>query len=107
MKWKVTYYNEVVANSIGKLPKKVVGKYLRLVIEEFGPNLGMPHTKAMKDGLFELRIISGEQSARAFYCTLVNREIVILHTIVKKTQKTPKQALEVARNRLKEIKNEQ
>ena len=65
----------------------------------------MPHTKAMKDGLFELRVISGEKSARAFYCTLVNKEIVILHIIIKKSQKTPKKELDIARERLKEIRN--
>ena len=73
-------------------------------MEMFGPELGMPHTKAMGDGLFELRIKSPEGIARAFYCTIVGRRIVFLHHIVKKTDKTPPRELEVARNRLKDLK---
>ena len=44
--------------------------------------------------------------ARVFYCTLVGKRIVMLHSFVKKSQRTPKQELEVAQSRLKEIKNE-
>jgi len=50
----------------------------------------MPHTKAIEAGLFELRIKGKEGIARAFYCTKVEKRIVVLHVFVKKTQKTPK-----------------
>ncbi len=70
---------------------------------EFGPNLGMPHTRAMSGGLLELRVKSKEGIARVFYCTVVNNRIVILHVITKKSQKTPKKELETARKRLKEV----
>ena len=43
---------------------------------EFGPDLGMPHTRAMSMGLFELRLKSREGLGRVFYCTLVGRKIV-------------------------------
>ena len=71
-----------------------------------GPNLGEPHTKSMRGGLFELRLQGAEGIARVFYCTLVGKRIVMLHSFVKKSQRTPKQELEVAQSRLKEIKNE-
>jgi phage-related protein len=71
-----------------------------------GPNLGEPHTKAMGGGLFELRLKGVEGIARVFYCTLMGKRIVMLHSFVKKSQRTPKQELEVAQSRLKEIKNE-
>ena len=38
-------------------------------MEIYGPDIGMPHTKAMGDGLFELRLKAGEGIARVFYCT--------------------------------------
>jgi phage-related protein len=41
-----------------------------------------------------------------FYCTLIGKRIVMLHSFVKKTQHTPKRELEVAQSRMKEIKNE-
>ena len=59
----------------------------------------------MGDGLFELRLKAAEGIARVFYCTLVGRRIVILHQFVKKTEKTPPRELEVARRRLKEVKD--
>ena len=41
---------------------------------------------------------------RAFYCYCSGQVITILHAFVKKTQKTPKQELAKARQRLKEVK---
>ena len=73
-------------------------------MEVYGPNLAMPHTRAMGDGLFELRIKAAEGIARIFYCTLVGQRIIFLHAFVKKTQKTPRGAIEIARERMKELK---
>jgi phage-related protein len=59
----------------------------------------------MGQGLFELRCKGPEGIGRAFYCTLVGREIVILHSVIKKTQVTPEKELAIARKRLKEVRN--
>ena len=75
-------------------------------MEAFGPDLGMPHTRSMGEGLFELRIKAAEGIARVFYCTVVNHRIVLLHQFVKKTDKTPAKELEIARRRLKEVKDD-
>lgn len=74
-------------------------------MEIYGPDLGMPHTRAMGHGLFELRLKAGEGISRVFYCTLVGRRIVMLHQFIKKSDKTPLKELEVARRRMKEIKD--
>jgi len=58
-------------------------------------------------GLFELRCKGSEGIGRAFYCTLVGKEIVILHSFIKKTQETLPADLAVARKRQKEVKNGQ
>ena len=71
-----------------------------------GPNLGEPHTKAMGGGLFELRLKGAEGIARVFYCALIGKRIVMLHSFVKRSPRTPQQELEVARSRMKEVKNE-
>ena len=71
---------------------------------EFGANLGMPHTRAMSDGLFELRVKGKEGIARVFYCTLVGQRIIMLHGFVKKSQQTPPKELKLARQRLAEVK---
>jgi hypothetical protein len=64
-----------------------------------------PHTKSFGDGLLELWLKGSEGIGRVFYCTLVGQRIVMLHSFVKKTQKTPSQELNTALQRLKEIKN--
>ena len=74
-------------------------------MEIYGPDLGMPHTRAMGQGLFELRLKAAEGIARVLYCTIVDRQIVMLHQFVKKTEKTPARELEIARRRMKEVKN--
>jgi phage-related protein len=75
-------------------------------MEAYGPDLGMPHTRAMGDGLLELRLKAAEGIARVFFCTVVGRRIVVLHQFVKKSEKTPKRELKIARNRMKEIRDD-
>ena len=69
-----------------------------------GPNLGEPHTKAFGDGLFELRLRGAEGIARVFFCSLVGKRIVMLHSFIKKSDRTPRRERELAENRMKEIK---
>ena len=58
----------------------------------------------MGDGLFEIRAKGKEGIGRSFFAIAVENEIIILHSFVKKSQKTPKKELEKARKRLKELK---
>jgi phage-related protein len=73
-------------------------------MEIFGADLGMPHTRAMGDGLFELRLKGAEGIARVFYCMLVGRKIVFLHHFIKKSDRTPIRELNLAHSRMKEIR---
>ena len=108
MRWTVTFYSERVEDEILALSSGFVARFLKYAerMEAFGPDLGMPHTRAMGDGLFELRIKAAEGIARVFYCTIVNRRIMFLHEFVKKTEKTPARELRIARSRMKEMKDE-
>ncbi|MBN1184302.1 MAG: type II toxin-antitoxin system RelE/ParE family toxin [Bacteroidales bacterium] len=63
----------------------------------------MPHTKVIQKGLFELRIKSKAGIARVFYCTAINKRIIMLHVFIKKSQKIPKKEIQVAISRLKEV----
>jgi phage-related protein len=106
--WNVTFHSRRVEDEILALSAGFVARFLKYAerMEIYGPDLGMPHTKAMGGGLFELRIKSAEGIARVFYCTVVDKRIVFLHQFVKKTDKTPAKELQIARRRLKEIINE-
>jgi phage-related protein len=105
--WTVTFYSERVEAEILAYPAGFLARFLRYAerMEVFGADLGMPHTRAMGNGLFELRIKAAEGIARVFYCTVVDRRIVFLHQFVKKTDKTPARELDLARQRMKEVKD--
>lgn len=105
--WTILFFNDRVLREIEEWPVGVYADFLRLteLLEEGGLDLRMPHSRAMKDGLFELRCKGPEGIGRALYCTQVGRELVILHSIIKKTQATPAKDLELARKRLKEVKS--
>jgi phage-related protein len=75
------------------------------LLMEFGPNLRMPHSRAMGDGLFEIRARGRGGIGRALYCFLVGRRVVILHAFIKKTQDTPAKELQIARRRMREVRN--
>lgn len=89
------------------MPAGFLARFLRYAerMELLGPDLGMPHTRAMGDGLFELRLKAAQGIARVFYCTIVDRRIVFLHQFVKKSNKTPPRELRIARARMREVKN--
>ncbi|NKC14422.1 MAG: type II toxin-antitoxin system RelE/ParE family toxin [Gammaproteobacteria bacterium] len=82
MAWSIEYPFEDVEQFILDLPPTLSAKYFRLtdLMLKFGSNLGMPHTRAMSDGLLELRVKGQEGIARVFYCTLVGQCIVMLHS---------------------------
>ena len=106
MAWSIEYPYKDVEQFILKLTPTLSAKYFRIteLMLEFGSNLGMPHTRPMSEGLFELRVKGKEGIARIFYCTLVGQRIVLLHGFVKKTQKTPAKELRLAKRRLAEVK---
>ena len=107
MDWEIRYHDEKLQTEVFALPVGILARYFHCTdrMLKFGPDLGMPHTRAMSAGLFELRLKSREGIGRVFYCTLVGRKIVMLHQFVKKTDKTPLKELALARKRMKEWKD--
>lgn len=107
MPYSISYYSQSIQDDVLALPVGLRARYFALTdrMELYGPNLGEPHSKAFGDGLFELRLKAAEGIARVFYCTLVNRRIVVLHSFVKKTNKTALRDRRLAETRMKEVKN--
>lgn len=105
MKWTVTYYDAQVIKAIEQWPSKILAKYLRTIdlIEHHGPQIGQLFTKPIKNGLFEIRVKALEGIGRAFFCYQVGNEIIILHSFIKKTQKTPKKEIDIAIKRMKDV----
>lgn len=106
MAYRIEYFNLGTRAAIHAWPAGLRARFLALALRmvEHGPDLGMPHTRAMGSGLFEVRAKAAEGIGRAFYCTLVGQRIVVLHAFVKKTDKTPPGELRIAREWMKEIR---
>ena len=105
MNWNIEYYSPKLEKSVLSLPEGLLARYLRLIdlMLEFGSNLGMPHTRPLDSGLFELRVNGKEGIARIFYCTRIGKRIVMLHMFIKKSQKIPKKELQIAIKRMNEV----
>jgi phage-related protein len=96
-----------VLDEIESWPVGILADYARLVglLIEFGPRLHMPHSRAMGGGLFEVRPRGHEGSGRALYCFAVGRRVIVLNGFVKKSKGTPGRELDLARRRMKEVKD--
>lgn len=109
MQFEIKYYSADVMAKIAALPLTLRARYFHLAdrMEIHGPDLGIPHTRAMGGGLLEMRLKGKEGIARVFYCAIVGRRIVILHGFIKKTDKTPAKELAIAKKRMQEVQNAQ
>ena len=69
MEYRIEYYSADVQDQILSLPDTLAARYIVLTrrMVALGANLGEPHTKAMGEGLFELRLKGAEGIARVFY----------------------------------------
>jgi len=108
MEWTIEYYSESVEELVLGMPNGIFADYAGIVqiMRHNGPNIGMPHVRPMGGGLFEIRAKGPEGQGRVFYCTVQVRTIIMLHGFIKKTQTTPKRELDIARRRMREVKNE-
>jgi hypothetical protein len=81
--------------------RRIIGEDIATV--EFGYPIGMPVCRNLGNGLYEVRSsISGGRIARVIF--IVKRGyMVLLHGFIKKTQKTPKQDIDLASKRAREL----
>ena len=104
MSWKIDFYGDVEERVLD-MPPKIQARMIKLLelMEKHGANLGSPHTGSMGDGLFEIRAKAQEGIGRGLFCYLKGKHIYMLHVFVKKSQKTPRNELELARERQREV----
>jgi phage-related protein len=107
MRWTVETLNAAVDAEIEALPKDMRARLARLsgIIEELGfqalPAGSVAH---LEDKLWELRITGRDGISRAIYLTASGRRVVIVRVFIKKTQRTPRHELELARQRAREVR---
>ncbi len=105
MTWKVTFYSDKVESQTLKFPAGILANFLHIaeMIEKLGPNLGKPYVGRLDSGLYEIRSKGKEGIDRSAYCVVKGKEVVILHSFIKKSQKTSKKDLDLAKKRMKEV----
>jgi phage-related protein len=88
------------------LPADMQARFFRVaeLLEDMGPQrVGLPHIRPLEGKLWEMRMQGRDGIARAVYAAVHGRRLLVLHVFVKKTQTTPRGALETARKRLEAI----
>ena len=93
---KIEIFNDSVEKFIRSLEKDTIARVIHTIelLEKFGNKLGLPHSKMVSRGIFELRIHSS-QNVRIFYAFSKNKAI-LLHGFIKKTSKIPKKEISIA-----------
>jgi phage-related protein len=95
-----------VVKELDVLAPDVRQRFARIVelIEQYGMTaMREPYVKHLEGKLWEMRMKGKDGIARAIYVTAKGERVVVVHALVKKTQKTSRDALEVARKRAKEV----
>lgn len=107
MKYSLAFFAPEVRTGILNWPPSIRAAFFRIAerMEAHGPNLGMPYTRALGNGLFEIRAKGTEGIGRAFFCTLEGQRIVILHEFIKKTESIPQRELAIAIQRKNTVKS--
>ncbi len=106
MNWSVEFANAAAKAELDALPIDMRARFERIVtlIRDHGlETVHEPYVKHLDDKLWEMRLKGRDGIARAIYVTAAGRRVVVLRTFVKKTEKTPKQELELARKRAKDV----
>jgi len=107
MRWTVGFVNAAAEAELGALPADMRARFARLalLIQDRGlMALHEPHAKQLDGKLWELRLKGRDGIARSIYVAASGQRVIVLRTFVKKTQKTPRGEIEIARARMKEVR---
>ena len=104
MNFTVEFYytsdgNSPIEEFLSSLDIKMRAKIVSLmeVLEEKGTTLRMPYSEHLDDGIFELRCKLGSNITRSLYFFYNNGRIIFTNGFVKKSQKTPKNVITLAK----------
>ena len=103
--WTVALHPEAEPELLA-LPEDMRARFLRIadMLQAFGPHqVGLPHVRPLEGKLWEMRMQGRDGISRAVYAAVHGRRLVVLHVFVKKTQTTPRKALDTARQRLENV----
>ncbi len=106
--WKVEFYqfpngNSPVLEWYRDQEPKVQAKFARIfeLLKKEGTAVGKPYVAPLEDKLYEIRVERDTNIYRTIYFAYTGKQSVLLHSFQKKTQKTPKKELDLAKERMK------
>jgi len=106
MNWNIYFFEtnrgeKPVEDFIEGLSPSAYAKVLRTLelLKQYGTFLCMPYCKKITQNVYELRI-RGKEEIRIFYF-IQKRNVYLLHAFKKKSQKTPKNEIKIAEQRMK------
>ena len=81
------------------LSEKLNAKTLKTIdlLEKNGQMLRKPYSEYLEDGIFELRTKQSRNITRILYFFVKGNKAILTHGFTKKTQKTPKKEIELAK----------
>lgn len=100
--WSVVIH-PLAEPELAQLPPDLRARFLHIaeLLESFGPQqVGLPHVRPLQQKLWEMRMSGRDGIARAVYAAMQDRRRLVLHVFIKKTPRTPRQALQMALKRL-------
>ena len=87
--------------SLSQEEKKTIGEDIKTI--QFGWPIGMPVSRKVSKDLWEVRSSLHNKIARVIF-TIDGTTIVLLHGLIKKTQKLPQKDLDIAKKRLADLR---
>lgn len=108
--FKVVFYRSLSGNepvrgwlqTLDQADKKTIGEDIKTI--QFGWPIGMPVSRKLAKNLYEVRSRLHNRLARIIF-TVQGNTIILLHGFIKKSQKTPKQDIDLALKRQINLKD--
>ncbi len=104
--WSLVFVNAVAQAELDALPPSTRASFEHIVrlVQAFGLEpVHEPYIKHIEGPIWEMRLRGRDGIARALYVTASDRRLVILRVFTKKTQRTPRREIELARRRAEEV----
>ena len=106
--FKTAAGNEPVREWIKSLPREeqtFIGK--RILAVQYRWPVGMPLVRKLEEDLWEVCVTLDNRTARMLFTIQEDTLMLLLHGFIKKSRKTPQEDLDLARRRLRELRNRQ
>lgn len=107
MSWTVVFLNSTAEAEVNALPSDMQMHFARItdLMREFGLQaMHGPYVKHLSGKLWEMRLKGRSGIARSIYVAASGQRVVVLRTFVKKTETTPRREIEIALERMKELR---